>query len=212
MYRPTSARTFIDPCPRFVLKMVAGFFADPGNNPSSPGNPQENEADVGYWTGILVSVFFITQFITSLLWATVADKHGRRAVLFVSLLGNALTCTFFGFANNLPMAILIRLAQGVFNGAVGVARGTVAGITDTSNEGRAYAIMGLVRAICFMNLPSNLIVVSPGVWGVLLVQLLEVPSNLQPINGPHSSLGVDSRSLSHTLICSRVSSQVALPV
>ncbi|KAG9085326.1 hypothetical protein FS749_004530, partial [Ceratobasidium sp. UAMH 11750] len=126
----------------FVVPMVGGFFADPGNNPSDPNNPQENEADVGYWTGILVSVFFITQFITSLLWATIADKHGRRAVLFVSLLGNALTCTFFGFATNLPQAILIRLAQGVFNGAVGVARGTVAGITDTSNEGRAYAIMG----------------------------------------------------------------------
>lgn len=126
----------------FVVKMVQGFFTDPKNNPSAPDNPQENDADVGYWTGILVSVFFITQFITSLLWATVADKHGRRAVLFVSLLGNALSCTLFGFATNLPQAILIRLAQGVFNGAVGVARGTVAGITDSSNEGRAYAIMG----------------------------------------------------------------------
>ncbi|QRW05140.1 major facilitator superfamily transporter [Ceratobasidium sp. AG-Ba] len=82
----------------FVLKMVQGFFENPSSNPSEPNNPQENEADVGYWTGILVSVFFITQFITSLLWATVADRHGRRAVLFVSLLGNALTCTMFGFS------------------------------------------------------------------------------------------------------------------
>ncbi|KAG8732478.1 hypothetical protein FRC11_013343 [Ceratobasidium sp. 423] len=126
----------------FIIKMVGGFFKDPKNNPSEPDNSQENEADVGYWAGILVSVFFITQFMTSLPWATVADKHGRRAVLFISLLGNALTCTMFGFATTLPQAIVIRLAQGVFNGAVGVARGTVAGITDSSNEGRAYSILG----------------------------------------------------------------------
>ena len=36
----------------------------------------------------------------------------------------------------------IRLLQGVFAGAVGVGRGTVAMISDPSNEGRAYAILG----------------------------------------------------------------------
>ncbi|CAE6531380.1 unnamed protein product [Rhizoctonia solani] len=126
----------------FIIKMVAGFFKDPKNNPSEPDNSQENNADVGYWAGIVVSAFFLTQFVTSLPWATVSDKHGRRAVLFISLLGNALTCTMFGFATNLPQAILIRLAQGVFNGAVGVARGTVAVITDPTNEGRVYSILG----------------------------------------------------------------------
>ncbi|QRV91052.1 major facilitator superfamily transporter [Ceratobasidium sp. AG-Ba] len=102
----------------FVLKMVQGFFENPSSNPSEPNNPQENEADSP--TGMAVAPFF------------------------VSLLGNALTCTMFGFATNLPQAIVIRLAQGVFNGAVGVARGTIASITDSSNEGRAYAIMGRV--------------------------------------------------------------------
>ena len=37
---------------------------------------------------------------------------------------------------------MIRLMQGVFAGAIGVARGAVTGITDPSNEGRAYAILG----------------------------------------------------------------------
>jgi hypothetical protein len=41
----------------------------------------------------------------------------------------------------------VRLMQGVFAGAVGVARGAVAGITDPTNEGRAYAILGLVVSI-----------------------------------------------------------------
>jgi hypothetical protein len=39
-------------------------------------------------------------------------------------------------------AVAIRLMQGVFGGAIGVARGCVAVIADPSNEGRAYAILG----------------------------------------------------------------------
>jgi len=74
--------------------------------------------------------------------ATIAAKHGQRIVLFVSLLSSAVTCLIFGTLMSLQQAITIRLLQGIFAGAVGVARGCVTVITDTSNEGRAYAILG----------------------------------------------------------------------
>ncbi|OBZ67513.1 Protein ZINC INDUCED FACILITATOR 1 [Grifola frondosa] len=114
----------------FLLFMVEGFgqFSD--------------ESDTGYWTGILVSTFFLTQFLTSLLWATIAAKHGQRLVLFVSLLGSAVTCCLFGTSTSIQQAIVIRLMQGVFAGAIGVARGCVTSVTDQTNEGRAYAILG----------------------------------------------------------------------
>lgn len=32
-----------------------------------------------------MSVFYITQFFTSLLWSGIADRHGRRAVLVASM-------------------------------------------------------------------------------------------------------------------------------
>jgi MFS family permease len=114
----------------FLLFMVRGF------------GEFKDEAEVAFWTGILVSTFFLTQFVTSLLWATVAEKHGRRVVLMMSLLGSALTCLAFGTSTTLQQAICIRLLQGIFAGAVGVARGSVAFVTDPSNEGRAYAILG----------------------------------------------------------------------
>jgi len=60
----------------------------------------------------------------------------------ISLLGSAITCFAFGASTTLQQAICIRLLQGIFAGAVGVARGCVAFITDPSNEGRAYAILG----------------------------------------------------------------------
>lgn len=80
--------------------------------------------------------------LNSCLQATVAARHGQRIVLFISLLGSAVTCFAFGTSTSLQQAICIRLLQGIFAGAVGVARGCVTGVTDTSNEGRAYAILG----------------------------------------------------------------------
>ncbi len=89
-----------------------------------------------------MSAFFVTQFLTSILWATIADKHGRRAVLFLSLLGSSLTCAAFGTSRTFPEAVTIRLLQGIFGGSIGVARGAVAAITDSTNEARAYATIG----------------------------------------------------------------------
>ncbi|KAG2154186.1 uncharacterized protein EDB93DRAFT_1133165 [Suillus bovinus] len=114
----------------FLLFMVKGF------------GEINDEAQIAFWTGILVSAFFLTQFLTSLLWATAADRHGRRLVLTLSLLGSAVTVLLFGTCTSLRQAIAVRLLQGIFAGAVGVARGCVATVTDITNEGRAYAIMG----------------------------------------------------------------------
>lgn len=74
----------------FILNMVRGFFTASASD-STPEN--EIESQVGFWTGNLVSVFFITQFLTSLLWSSVADKYGRRLVLVASLLGSGV-CTW----------------------------------------------------------------------------------------------------------------------
>ena len=74
-----------------------------------------------------------------------ASKHNPRIVLTISLLGSAITCCLFGTSTSIEQAIAIRLMQGIFAGAIGVARGTVASITDQSNEGRAYAILGYSR-------------------------------------------------------------------
>ena len=82
--------------------------------------------------------------------ATVASKHGPRVVLTISLLGSAVTCCLFGTATSIQEAIAIRLMQGVFAGAIGVARGCVTSITDQSNEGRAYAILGYVVDVQLM--------------------------------------------------------------
>lgn len=151
----------------FLLKMVEGFFVSPGESPTS-----EVEAQVGLYTGNLVSVFFITQFLTSLLWSSIADRHGRRAVLVASLLGSAITVVLFGTSGTFPEAICVRLAQGVFGGSIGVFRGSIRDITDTTNEGRAYAMLGFAWGM-------------GGVVGPILGGVFESPAQ----NHPNSVIG-----------------------
>ncbi|KAI6124486.1 major facilitator MFS-1 [Pisolithus croceorrhizus] len=139
----------------FLLFMVKGF------------HEFEDEADVAFYTGVLVAAFFFTQFFTSLLWATVAERHGRRIVLTLSLFGSAVTVTIFGTCTSLRQALVTRLLQGIFAGAVGVARGTVTSVTDITNDGRAYAILGFCWGI-------------GGVAGAIIGGSLEQPAEKWP--------------------------------
>ncbi|WFD30823.1 hypothetical protein MSPP1_001847 [Malassezia sp. CBS 17886] len=126
-----------------------------------------DESSVGFWAGIVASVFFFAQFLTSLLWASAAEKRGRRSVLQLSLVGNTLSLLGFGLARSLPVAILFRLSQGFFNGAAGVAKGAVRDLTDETNEGRAYAQMGFCWGM-------------GGIVGPILGGLLEHPVRKYP--------------------------------
>lgn len=122
----------------------------------------------------LASVFFLSQFVTSLLWASIAQKHGRRAVLLASLLGNALSLTLFGASTSTGMAICVRLCQGIFAGAVGVARGAVRDITDPTNEARAYTLVGLSWGLgmCKLFICGNKSMLIPNVQAVSWAQSL----------------------------------------
>ncbi|CAH7672387.1 hypothetical protein PPACK8108_LOCUS7192 [Phakopsora pachyrhizi] len=144
----------------FIFFMIEDFGVGAGEQGGG-------EAAVGFWAGIVSSAFFLTQFLTSILWSNVSNTHGRRIVLFSSLLGNALTLLLFGTSTSLGMAICARLGQGVFNGAIGVARGAVRDVTDSTNEGRAIAWIGLCWGM-------------GGITGPIIGGLLEHPAENYP--------------------------------
>ncbi|WFD33403.1 hypothetical protein MCUN1_000216 [Malassezia cuniculi] len=122
------------------------------------------ESDVGFWAGIVSAMFFLAQFLTSLIWASAAVKYGRRRVLQVSLIGSTIALILFGTSKDLKSAIAFRFAQGLFAGAVGVARGAVRDLTDETNESRAYAQMGFCWGM-------------GGIVGPILGGVLEHPAN-----------------------------------
>jgi MFS family permease len=83
-------------------------------------NITENPNDVGYYVGIIGSLYFVGQFISCFVWGWVSDKYGRRPVLLLGMLGSIITSIMFGFATNIYLAFSARLLFGLLNGNLGI--------------------------------------------------------------------------------------------
>lgn len=65
-----------------------------------------NEKDIGVYVGLLASSFCFAQLFTSLPWGWISDRYGRRPVILFGLVGNAITCAFFGASKSFVFAVL----------------------------------------------------------------------------------------------------------
>src|ERR1041385_7799195 len=63
--------------------------------------------------GFLFASYSIMQLVFSPILGRLSDKHGRRPVLLVSLLGTALGFLILGFATTLWMLFLGRIIDGI---------------------------------------------------------------------------------------------------
>jgi MFS family permease len=126
----------------FVYFMVKDF-----------GIPEEQ---IGYYVGFIASSFSFAQFLTAYLWGKVSDRLGRRPVLLIGLIGNAVTTCLFGTSHSLAWAISMRAACGLLNGNVAIAKSIVAEIVvhAPQHTGTAYSLIGLSFGVGFIIGPS----------------------------------------------------------
>jgi len=76
------------------------------------------KAQVGFYAGLIESLFSVIQMLTMFLWGKAADKWGRKPILSVSMLGLCICSTLFGFSQTLWQMIALRCAAGLFSGSV----------------------------------------------------------------------------------------------
>jgi MFS family permease len=65
--------------------------------------------------GMLITVYAICQFIFAPIWGAYSDRIGRRPVLLIGIIGFAVTFILFGYATQLWMLYLIRIAGGMLS-------------------------------------------------------------------------------------------------
>ncbi|KAJ3321366.1 hypothetical protein HDV06_004351 [Boothiomyces sp. JEL0866] len=106
----------------------------------------DNEKEIGFYVGLLTSSFCLAQCFSSLPWGRISDRVGRKPVLLIGLVGNAITCTLFGMSKSLWFAIAMRATCGFLNGSfdiysgnVGVVKSMLGEISNSSNRGRAFS-------------------------------------------------------------------------
>ncbi|KAF2175483.1 MFS general substrate transporter [Zopfia rhizophila CBS 207.26] len=105
----------------------------------------QDKAHVSMYVGMVTSAFAFAECATGILWGRLSDRIGRKKVLLGGLFGTGLSMLLFGFATNLPMALIARALGGLLNGNVGVLQTTVAElVTVEEHQPRAYSIMPFV--------------------------------------------------------------------
>jgi len=78
----------------------------------------KNDASISVYAGMVTSAFAFAEFSSGVVWGKLSDKIGRKPVLLTGLAGTGLSMLVFGFAPNLPVALLARALGGLLNGYV----------------------------------------------------------------------------------------------
>lgn len=104
--------------------------------------PPEYAGDV---TGLLIGSYSFAQALATPVLGRLSDKHGRRAVILLSLLGNAISMFLFAVAVEmrlLPLLFVSRLLAGVTAGNLGACQAAIADVTEKSERAASMGRLG----------------------------------------------------------------------
>lgn len=76
----------------------------------------DDARQIAIYAGMVTSAFAFAEFSAGVFWGRLSDKIGRKPVLIGGLAGTGLSMLIFGFATNLPVALLARALGGLLNG------------------------------------------------------------------------------------------------
>ncbi|KAJ2689576.1 hypothetical protein IWW39_001380 [Coemansia spiralis] len=103
----------------------------------------DSPKDISHYSSILYMSFSISQTLTIMHWGRLSDRIGRRPVLIAGLIGILAVSVLFGFTKTFAMAVVVRMATGVFAGNGAVMKSAMAEIADDTNRSRMMALLPL---------------------------------------------------------------------
>jgi len=124
--------------------------------------------------GLLMATFAVMQFIFAPMWGGISDRYGRKPVLIIGVMGNALSHLLFGLSTQLWMLFVARIMAGILSAATMPT--AMAYIADSTSEEERGSGMGILRAAVGVG-----IIVGPGLGGWLSSISLSFPFYLAAI-------------------------------
>ncbi|KAG5726787.1 Protein ZINC INDUCED FACILITATOR-LIKE 1 [Termitomyces sp. T112] len=103
-----------------------------------------DERKVGYYAGLIESIFFITEAITVLQWSRISDHVGRKPILLTGLFGLTASMLSFGLSKTFCGLVVSRCLCGILNGNIGVLKSVMGELTDSTNRAEGFALMPVV--------------------------------------------------------------------
>jgi len=117
--------------------------------------------------GLLFASYSIMQLVFSPILGRLSDKHGRRPVLFLSIIGTGVGFLILGFANTLWMLFLGRILDGITGGNISTAQAYIADITTKENRAKGMGLIGAAFGLGF--------IFGPAIGGILSKWGIHVP-------------------------------------
>ncbi|KAI1480310.1 MFS general substrate transporter [Daldinia eschscholtzii] len=134
-------------CYARLVEPIAFFSIFPYINKMVQENGHLEEEDVGFYGGLIESLFSLTQMIVMMFWGRAADRWGRKPVLVSSLFGVAISVSLFGFAHSIWQMILLRCIAGIFAGTVVTIRTMIAEHSTPHTQARAFSWFGFTSNV-----------------------------------------------------------------
>ena len=117
--------------------------------------------------GLLFASYSVMQLIFSPVLGKLSDKHGRRPILLISLLGTCLGFMILGFATTLWMLFLGRIIDGISGGNISTAQAYIADVTTKEDRAKGMGLIGAAFGLGF--------VFGPAIGGILSRWGINVP-------------------------------------
>lgn len=118
--------------------------------------------------GLLMATYGLMQLIFAPVWGGLSDRIGRKPVLVIGILGNALTQFLMGFSTELWMLFAARALAGMLSSAT--LPTAMAFISDSTSPEERSAGMGKIGAAMGLGM-----VLGPGLGGWLAGHSLSLP-------------------------------------
>ncbi|WP_396595123.1 MFS transporter [Brevundimonas sp. R86498] len=109
---------------------------------------------------LMFSAYSVGQFFAEPFWGRLSDRIGRKPVLLITVVANALGYLMLAFAPNIWVAIGIRLFTGLGAGNVSTVQGYVADVTPPEKRAGRMGLIGAAFGAGF--------IAGPGLSGILV--------------------------------------------
>ncbi|KAI0327954.1 MFS general substrate transporter [Cubamyces sp. BRFM 1775] len=98
-----------------------------------------DEKKVGYYAGMIESIFFAMEALFVFQWSRLSDHIGRKPVLLVGVGGLCISMLCFGLSKTFLGLVVSRSLVGLLNGNTGVSKSMMGEITDETNIAQGFA-------------------------------------------------------------------------
>jgi MFS transporter, DHA1 family, multidrug resistance protein len=118
--------------------------------------------------GALMATYGAMQFVCAPIWGELSDRYGRKRMLMLGTLGNALSQIVFGLSTQVWMLFVARALGGILSSAtLPTAMACIGDSTDDKDRSRGMGLLGAAMGVGM--------ILGPGLGGWLSAKSLSLP-------------------------------------